>query len=61
MCFKRLVNLLRERFDVSENAIHIAMGRCAQISSLLPVALWNSGFITLDQLDTIWNVIEAEA
>jgi hypothetical protein len=29
------------------------------VTSLLPIALWNSGLITLEQLDAIWRWIEA--
>jgi hypothetical protein len=56
---QRLVNLLIEEFGISESVIQVTMRRCYQMASLLPIALWNSGWITLEQLDAIWRCIEA--
>jgi hypothetical protein len=56
---QRLIKLLVEEFGISEQVIQVTMRRCTQVTSLLPIALWNSGLITLEQLDAIWRWIEA--
>jgi hypothetical protein len=56
---QRLINLLVEEFGISERIIQMTMRRCTQVTTLLPIALWNSGLLTLEQLDEIWKWIEA--
>lgn len=54
-----LVTFLQTDLAVSDAAIAIAMRHIEHRSHLLPVVLWQYGLITLDQLNQVFDWLEA--
>ena len=56
----KLIQFLQEELAISPDAIAVAMKhKAAQPSSLLPVVLWQYGLITIEQLDQVFEWLEA--
>ena len=56
---KQLVHFLQEDLAIPAEAIAIAMRRCELIPHQLPMILWLYGLITLEQLEKIFDWIDA--
>jgi hypothetical protein len=54
----RLVRFLQEDLGVSQRSIQIALRQEELIPSLLPMVLWQYGFVTLEQLEQIFDWLE---
>lgn len=53
-----LIRFLTEELLISQAAIVFALQRSEQTPSLLPMTLWKYGFVTLSQLDEIFDWLE---
>ncbi len=51
----QLINFIQEELAVSASSIAIAQRRCDQESGSLPIVLWQYGFISLNQLEQIFD------
>jgi len=54
-----LVLFLRDELLLSTDAIALALQQCDPTLSVLPMVLWQYGLITLNQLDQIFDWLEA--
>lgn len=54
----QLIHFLQEELAVSATSIAVALRRCEQESGPLPIILWQYGFISLEQLDQIFDWLE---
>lgn len=50
-----LICYLREELAVSEDSIDLALRHCEQECGTLPMVLWRYGFVSIDQLDQIFD------
>jgi len=57
----RLIRFLRRELLVPKEAIAIALKREDSTPHLLPIILWQYGLVTLEQLDQIFDWLEATA
>lgn len=55
----KLVEFLQEELALPKAAIALATDHCEQKLNLLPVVLWQYGLVTLEQLDQIFDWLEA--
>ncbi len=55
----RLIQFLRQDMAVSDEAIALAMKRTDTPNNLLPMVLWQYGILTLEQLDQVFDWMEA--
>ena len=55
----RLIEYLEQEMDLPEHAIAMAVRQAGTLPNLLPIALWKYGFITADQLEQIFDWLEA--
>lgn len=55
----KLIQFLRQDMAVSDEAIAMALRRTDTADNLLPMVLWQYGLITLDQLDQVFDWMEA--
>lgn len=55
----RLIQFLRQDMAVSEEAIALARKRTDTPDNLIPMVLWQYGIITLEQLDRVFDWMEA--
>lgn len=55
----RLIHFLRHDMAVSDEAIALALKRTDTPGNLLPMVLWQYGIITLEQLDQVFDWMEA--
>ena len=53
--FKEFCQFLQDELAVSPDELTIAIGRRKQTTDPLPMLLWQYGFITLSQLQTIFD------
>ena len=53
--YSALLQFLRDELALPETSIELAVRHCDHDSSLLPIILWQYGFITLQQLDQIFD------
>ena len=51
----QLINFLQEELAVSTASIALSLRRCEQESGSLPIILWQYGFISLEQLEQIFD------
>nr|WP_290226097.1 DUF2949 domain-containing protein [Trichocoleus desertorum] len=51
----QLVNFLQEELSVSAASMALALRRCEQQSGSLPIILWQYGFISLEQLEQVFD------
>lgn len=54
----RLIRYLREELLIPADAIALAIRRQQQLSSQLPIILWQFGFVSLQQLNQIFEWLE---
>ncbi|HHP7245863.1 MAG TPA: DUF2949 domain-containing protein [Elainellaceae cyanobacterium] len=55
----RLINFLQDELAIPSEAIAMALRRTDTHSNLLPVVLWQYGLITIEQLDQVFDWLEA--
>ncbi|RZM77927.1 DUF2949 domain-containing protein [Leptolyngbya iicbica] len=55
----RLIEYLEKEMGLSEDAIALAVRQAGALPNLLPIALWKYGLITAEQLDQIFDWLEA--
>ena len=55
----KLIQFLRQDMAVSDEAIAMALRRTDTADNLLPMVLWQYGLITLEQLDQVFDWMEA--
>ncbi|MDV2995880.1 MAG: hypothetical protein N4J56_005534 [Chroococcidiopsis sp. SAG 2025] len=53
-----LMSFLRDELSVSEAAIALALRKGEQELNFLPMVLWQYGFITLPQLNRVFDWLE---
>ncbi|MEM9804498.1 MAG: DUF2949 domain-containing protein [Cyanobacteria bacterium P01_D01_bin.56] len=53
-----LFQFLQVEHDIPADKLRAALDDCGQLPTLTPIALWQSGTVTLEQLDTIFDWIE---
>lgn len=54
----QLINFLQEDLAIPAAFITLALQRCEQTPTLLPIILWQYGLVTLVQLDRIFDWLE---
>jgi hypothetical protein len=54
-----LIQFLQEELSVSYSSIEVALRHSEQDPGPLPMILWQYGFITLEQLEQIYDWMEA--
>lgn len=54
-----LIRFLQDELAVSQDSINMALRHCEQDPGPLPMVLWQYGFITLEQLEKIYDWLEA--
>ena len=55
----RLIQFLKAELRIPEAAIDTALRQHRMPCNLLPMVLWQYGFVTLEQLDRIFDWLEA--
>ncbi|MEL6788693.1 MAG: DUF2949 domain-containing protein [Cyanobacteria bacterium J06607_15] len=55
---ERLTNYLRSNFNVSQNAITLATKTQAIEPNILPIVLWQYGFLNISQLEQVLDWLE---
>jgi hypothetical protein len=55
----KLCGFLQAELSVPTSAIAFGLSRCEQKLNLLPISLWQYGLVTLEQLDQIFDWLEA--
>ncbi|MEB3355810.1 MAG: DUF2949 domain-containing protein [Synechococcales bacterium] len=55
----RLIKFLQDDLAISSDAIAVALRHNEHRPNLLPVVLWQYGLITLEQLDRVFDWLEA--
>ncbi len=56
--YTRFIEFLQEEIDLPANSIAMAQRSVEQNFSLMPMALWQYGLVTLEQLDKIYEWLE---
>lgn len=51
----QLIRYLKEELAVSEDSIELALRHCEQERGTLPMVLWRYGFVSIDQLNQIFD------
>jgi hypothetical protein len=51
----QLIRYLKEELAVPENSIELALRHCEQERGTLPMVLWRYGFVSIDQLNQIFD------
>lgn len=51
----QLIRYLKEELLVSEDSIELALRHCKQERGTLPMVLWRYGFVSIDQLNQIFD------
>lgn len=54
-----LIDFLQDELALPKAAITLAVNHCEQKLNLLPIVLWQYGLVTLEQLDQIFDWLEA--
>ncbi|MBH8554570.1 DUF2949 domain-containing protein [Nostocaceae cyanobacterium CENA357] len=54
----QLIRFLNEELDIPVSAISLASRHCEETPNYLPIALWQYGLVTLDQLAQIFDWLE---
>lgn len=54
-----LIRFLQDDLAVSQDSINMALRHCEQDSGPLPMVLWQYGLINLEQLEKIYDWLEA--
>jgi hypothetical protein len=55
----QLIHFLQEELAIPTEAINMALRQTDDRSNLLPVVLWQYGLITIEQLDQVFDWLEA--
>jgi hypothetical protein len=58
LTYLRFLKFLQEEINLSRDSIAIAQRTTEHNQELLPVALWQYGLVTLEQLDKIYDWLE---
>ena len=56
---KGLIQFLQDELAISPDSIKVAQRHCEQDPGPLPMVLWQYGLITLEQLERIYDWMEA--
>jgi len=59
MRYANLIKFLQDELDVSQASINMALRHCEQDPGPLPMVLWQYGLISLEQLERIYDWMEA--
>ncbi len=51
----QLIRYLQEELAVSEDSIELALRHCKQERGTLPMVLWRYGFVSIDQLNQLFD------
>lgn len=54
-----LIKFLQDELEISPAAISMALRHCEQDPGPLPMVLWQYGLVSLDQLEQIYDWMEA--
>lgn len=54
----QLIRYLKEELAVSDESIDLARRHCEQERGTLPMVLWRYGFVSIDQLNQIFDWLE---
>jgi len=54
-----LIQFLQDDLAISQDSINVALRHCEQDPGPLPMVLWQYGLITLEQLERIYDWMEA--
>ena len=54
-----LIQFLQEELDISSSSIQVALKHSEQDPGPLPMILWQYGLVTLEQLEQIYDWMEA--
>lgn len=57
--YAKLIRFLQDDLAISPSSIHVALKHCEQDPGPLPMILWQYGLITLEQLEQIYDWLEA--
>jgi hypothetical protein len=57
--YSKLIRFLQEDLAVSSSSIAVALKHCEQDPGPLPMVLWQYGLITIEQLEQIYDWLEA--
>ncbi|MDJ0707688.1 MAG: DUF2949 domain-containing protein [Leptolyngbyaceae cyanobacterium MO_188.B28] len=57
--YSKLIYFLQEELSVSPSSINVALKHCEQDPGPLPMILWQYGLISLEQLEQIYDWLEA--
>jgi hypothetical protein len=57
--YSRFIQFLQDDLAISSSSIAIALKYCEQDPGPLPMILWKYGLITIEQLDRIFDWMEA--
>ena len=55
----RLIEYLEQEMGLPEDAIALSLRHAGALPNLLPIALWKYGFVTADQLEQIFDWLDA--
>ncbi|MEM6426203.1 MAG: DUF2949 domain-containing protein [Cyanobacteria bacterium P01_H01_bin.119] len=55
----RLIRFLQDELALSSSSIEIALKHCEQDPGPLPMILWQYGLVTMEQLEKIYDWLEA--
>ncbi|MEM6518442.1 MAG: DUF2949 domain-containing protein [Cyanobacteria bacterium P01_D01_bin.71] len=54
-----LIEYLQQEFGLPEHAIALGVRQVGPLPNLLPIVLWKYGFVTAEQLEQIFDWLEA--
>lgn len=54
-----LIQFLQDELSISPASIQVALRHCEQDPGPLPMVLWQYGLITLEQLEQVYDWLEA--
>jgi hypothetical protein len=57
----RLIDYLQGDLALPNAAVNIGLKHCEEKINLLPIVLWQYGLVTLEQLDQIFDWLEASS
>ncbi|MFE4104906.1 MULTISPECIES: DUF2949 domain-containing protein [Nodosilineaceae] len=57
--YSKLIRFLQEELAISPSSIQVALKRSEQDPGPLPMILWQYGLVTLEQLEQIYDWLEA--
>jgi len=54
----KLIRYLKEELALSDDSIELALRHCQQEHGTLPMVLWRYGFVSIDQLNQLFDWME---